>query len=630
VEGLNTQGGFYYLKVQKKLGDHVLSLSGFGAPQQHGQRTFNQQIEYWDTEYAIKQGVTDLDPITRDRGIRFNEHFGYVTNEDGSRTGKNERRNFYHKPQITLKDFWKVNDKFSWSNMAYVSIGRGGGERPFPSSSNVLFDSTGHVDWDRIIYNNQWKTLFGTVYPTTDLLYDSVLLKSSIVQAAAMNNHMWVGGISQFDWKLNDKWNAAGGLDYRWYRGEHFTEITDLLGGDYYINTGNQNAESPMKKVGDKVARIDLPYQNHRDGFVQWAGAFGQAEYSHGRWTAFVNVSGIASGYRGVDYFQKRRITVGDTTLQVGYDDTLVYNGTTYTRETEGLKYADTGWKWLGGGTFKTGANLNINENMNVFVNIGYLSRTPQFSNVVDNNTNEFFVEILNERIYAAEVGYGYRSPKVSINVNGYYTYWQNKPFPFGVSIPDPTDPTEFVRANVNGMDALHYGGEVDLAYEITKKLTLEGMVSIGDWTWQSSEIVDVLGTQFEFDARGVHVGDAAQSTYAASLRYEFVKNAYVKLKYTYFDRYYSNFDPFSLTGANGGRESWKIPAYGLLDAHAGYRFRFEKSSLSLKANVFNVLNSMYISDARTNQYGTDFSVNSVGVFFGQGLRFNVSLDFQF
>jgi iron complex outermembrane recepter protein len=630
VDGLNTQGGFYYLKVQKKIGDHVLSLSGFGAPQQHGQRTFNQRIEYWDSEYATQLGVTNIDSMERDRGIRFNEHWGYVTNEDGSRTIKNERRNFYHKPQITLKDFWKINEKFSWSNMAYVSIGRGGGERPFPSSSSVLYDSTGQVDWDRMIYNNQWKTLFGTTYPTTDALYDSVLLKSSAIQAAAMNNHMWIGGLSQFDWKLNDKWSTSGGLDYRWYRGEHFTEITNLLGGDYYVNAGNQNAETNMKVVGDKVARPDLPYQNHRDGFVQWLGAFGQAEYSYGRWTAFINVSGVASGYRGVDYFQKRRITVGDSTLEVGYHDTLQYNGTTYTRDTEGLKFADTGWKWLGGGTFKTGANLNLNENMNVFMNLGYLSRTPQFSNVVDNNTNEFFVEIVNERIYAAELGYGYRSPKLSVNVNGYYTYWQNKPFPFGVSIPDPMDPTEFVRANVNGMDALHYGGEVDVAYEITKKLAVEGMVSIGDWTWQSSEIIDVLGTQFEFDARGVHVGDAAQSTYAASIRYEFAKNAYVKLKYTFFDRYFSNFDPFSLTGANGGRESWEIPSYGLLDAHAGYRFRFEKSSLSLRANVFNVLNTMYISDARTNQYGTDFSVNSVGVFFGQGVRFNVSLGFQF
>ena len=301
-----------------------------------------------------------------------------------------------------------------------------------------------------------------------------------------------------------------------------------------------------------------------------------------------MNVSTVYNAYKGVDYFVARKLDLGDTVLAIGYHDTITYNGSTYTRESEGLEYDNTGWVSKLGGTFKTGANFNVTERSNVFMNVGYLSRTPQFSNVIDNNTNTVFEEILNEKIYAIEAGYGYRSKKVSMNVNGYYTYWENKPFPYGVSVPNPLDPTEFVRANVNGMDALHMGGEVDVAYDITKQLTLEGMVSIGDWTWQSSEIVDVLGTKFEFDARGVHVGDAAQSTYAASLRYNFVKNAYLKLKYTYFDRYYASFDPFTLTGVNGGKESWQIPSYGLLDAHAGYRFKFEKSSLNLSGSVFN------------------------------------------
>ena len=179
-------------------------------------------------------------------------------------------------------------------------------------------------------------------------------------------------------------------------------------------------------------------------------------------------------------------------------------------------------------------------------------------------------------------------------------------------------------------MDALHMGVEVDAVWRFHKMFALEGMASIGDWTWQSSETIDVLGTEFEFDAKGVHVGDAAQSTYAGSLRFAFVKNGYIKVKYTYFDRYYSDMDPFSLTGTSGGTESWEIPSYGIMSLHAGYRLKFEKSSLSFRGNVFNVLNTWYISDARTNQFGSDFTANSAGVFVGQGVRFNVSLGFEF
>ena len=663
VDGLNTQGAFYYLKVQKRIKNHVISLSGFGAPQQHGQRSYAQPIEYWDSEYAKQVGIPDsLIDAARDRGLQYNQHWGYRT-VDGKQVIQNERRNFYHKPQITLKDFWKINKKLSWSNMAYLSIGQGGGQRYYNSGSSIIYDENNQIDWDTIIYSNQYKTLFGTTYTTADALYDPVKLKSSQILSASMNNHFWVGGLSQFDYEMNEKWKFAGGLDYRYYKGTHYTEIVDLLGGEYFVNESDLNAETSMKVVGDKIAREDRPYQNHRDGLVQWAGGFGQAEYSHGRWSAFANASVVSNFYKGIDYFRKRQLTVGDTTLEIGYADTVMYDGQQYTRDSEGLAYNQTAWANKTGFTIKTGANFNVTESSNVFVNVGYLSRTPQFSNVIDNTRNRIFDTLVNENIIALEAGYGFRSKKVSVNVNAYYTQWKNRPLPFGLSIPDPNDPLEYISVNVPGMDALHMGVEVDAAYAINKKLTLEGMLSLGDWTWQSTETVQIPGgNKVTFFANGVHVGNSAQSTYAASLRYGFVKNGYIKVKYTFFDRYYSNFDPISLTVPDKtkyelvdennpdagyqdldgnavafedltGQDSWRIPGYGLLSVHAGYRVRFENSSLNFRANVFNALNSVYISDATNNYHqdgSDDFDANSATVFLGQGLRFNLSVGFEF
>ena len=631
VDGLFTQGAFYYLKVQKRIGNHVLSLSGFGAPQQHGQRSYSQPIEYWDSDFASKVGVADssLD-ATRDRGIQFNEHSGNRT-IDGKKEVFAERRNYYHKPQITLKDFWKVNEKLSWSNIIYMSIGRGGGQRYFNSASTIIRDSLGLFDWDEIVYNNQYKTLFGQTYSTEDVAYHPTLLKSSQILSASVNNHFWLGGLSQFDYAVNDKWNIAAGLDYRYYSGEHYTEVIDLLGGDYFVNEADLNSGTSMKVVGDKIAREDRPYQNHRVGLVQWAGGFGQAEYSEGRWTAFANLSVVSNFYKGIDYFRKQQLSIGDTTLEIGYNDTVLYNGQTYDINSDGLEYNQTDWVKRFGATFKVGANFNVTESSNIFINLGYLSRTPQYANVINNNRNQVFDNLVNEKIIATELGYGYRSKKLSMNVNGYFTMWENRPLPFGLSIPDPLDPTEFISVNVPGMDALHMGIETDISYVIAKRLTLEGMVSVGDWRWASEEDIEIYDDTISFDARGVHVGDAAQSTYALSLRYGFGKGGYVKMKYTYFDRYFSDFDPNSLTGATAGTDSWQIPSYGLMSVHAGYRWRFKKSSLNLRSNIFNALNTMYISDARNNYHldGTkDFDANSAVVFIGQGFRFNVSLGF--
>lgn len=672
VDALNTQGAFYYLKVQKKINNHVISLSGFGAPQQHGQRSFQQGISYWDPAYgrAMFEGSDELyNIITRyrndgdynayiqglqsqgldensvqqymtnyvdttgaeNRGVRFNEHWGYRT-VNGERTVMNERRNYYHKPQITLKDFWKVNDKISISNMAYTSIGRGGGQRYFNSSSTIITDQEGLVDWDQIIQNNQFTTFGGQQLPTIDPFYDPTMLKSSQILSASVNNHFWLGGLSQFDYEYSPHLSFAGGLDYRYYKGEHYNEVLDLLGGEYFVNTQDQNAESDMKQVGDKIGR--QPWHNHRDGLVQWAGAFGQMEYSKGAWTAFVNASFVANFYKGIDYFRGKQMVLADTILEIGYDDVVTHNGQTYDRNSPGLRDHQTDWVNKNGFTFKTGANYNVTEKQNVFVNVGYLSRTPMFNNVIDNQNNRVFDTLVNENILAFEFGYGFRSKKLSLNVNGYFTNWSNRPLPFGLSIQDPNDPLEVIIVNIPGMDARHMGIEVDAAYRVHKKVTIEGMASIGDWIWNSAESVIVYGDTITFDAKGVHVGDAAQSTYAASIRWAPIKGGYIKLKYTYFDRYYTDFDPISLTGETAGRDSWQMPDYGIMSLHAGYRYKIGENTLSFRANVINLLNTRYILDGTNNrnfdEAEDNFNAQSASVFFGQGIRFNVSLGFEF
>lgn len=627
VDGTNTQGGFIYVKVQKKWDKHLLSLSAFGAPQKHGQRSFNQRIQYWDSKTARDMGLAIDSTQAYDRGIRFNQHWGYRT-VDGKQEVMNERLNYYNKPQVTLKDFWTVNKKLSISNIAYLSVGRGGGTR-LSNSSGIQYNTDGTINWDGIVKTNQVDQLFGG--PNVDPLYSNSELKSTQVLVSSVNNHFWVGYLGQFTYEHNEKWQTSGGIDYRFYKGTHYQEIRDLLGGDYYVNDANLNSASPMKREGDKISLNT--YNNYRDGLVQWGGAFGQVEYKDTRWTAFLNISGVSNAYKGIDYFQKKVLEVGDTTLRIGATDTITYQGQTYTASSDGLKDFATDWKTLFGGTVKGGASLALSEYSTVFVNLGYLSRTPQFSNVIDNNTNTFFREILNEKILAAEAGYGYSNNRFGINVNGYVTNWQNKPFPFGVSIPDPNDPTASIYVNINGMDALHVGGEVDLAYQVTKKISGEFMFSYGDWRWNSSETItipDLNNYTFTFDAKGVHVGDAAQTMANVGLRYEPFKNFFLKVQYQWFDRYYANFTPFSLQGANAGRESYKLPSYGLLNLFVGYKYRFGKVNTFFNGSITNVLNTMYIADATNNFYGTDFDAASASVMFGQGFRFNLSLGIQF
>ncbi len=629
VEGTPSQGTFGYIKIQKRYKDHLFSLSAFAAPQKHGQRSFNQPIQYWDTEYARDLGVPiDTTTFFLNQGLRYNQHWGYRT-VDGNREVMNERLNYYNKPQITLKDFWKVNEKLSISNIGYLSIGRGGGTSLFNSS--VLRDSTGLIDWDEIVKENQVNSLFGS--PNIDPLYSPDEIKSSQILLASVNNHFWVGYLGQFNYTLSKQIEISGGIDYRYYEGSHYQKIVDLLGGDYFVEASNKNDADPMKRVGDKIAKNK--WNNDRDGLVNWAGMFGQMEYTGNRWTYFVNVSGVINSYKGIDYFQKKVLEVGDTTLRIGAKDTVYYQGQMYTANSEGLEFFQTDWKTIPGGTIKVGGSYELTEYSNIFVNAGYLSRTPQFSNVIDNNTNSFFREILNEKIMAFEAGYNYANKKFGYNVNGYITNWKNKPFPFGVQVPNPIDPYEFIRININGMDALHIGGELDLAYRLNKKISFEGMFSIGDWKWNSSETVFIPqydSLTITFDAKGVHVGDAAQTAFAAAVRYEPIKSLYFKAQVQYFDRYYANFDPFALQGAKGGRDAWKVPSYYLVNLFAGYKVDLKNFDILFNGSITNLLNTKFIADASDNKNNpyANSDAQSAMVMFGQGFRFNASLGVQF
>jgi len=192
-------------------------------------------------------------------------------------------------------------------------------------------------------------------------------------------------------------------------------------------------------------------------------------------------------------------------------------------------------------------------------------------------------------------------------------------------------------------------GIELDVSWNILSNLETEGLVSLGDWRWTSEDSVRVYNENNEyeksvyFNAKGVHVGDAAQTQLAASLRWEIIKYLYIKGQITYFNRYYSEFNPFDLDPATnpGGFDQdgnpidpWIMPSYFLVDLHAGYGFKIKTIKFDIRASILNLLNTTYVSDASNND---DFSVTtrdndakSAGVFYGMGRRFNTSLTISF
>jgi hypothetical protein len=308
-------------------------------------------------------------------------------------------------------------------------------------------------------------------------------------------------------------------------------------------------------------------------------------------------------------------------------------------------------WKYKPGFTFKTGANYNLTERSNVFINLGYLSKAREFRSYYKGFTAEFKPDSItkNEKVKALELGYSFSSKLFAANVNAYYTAWQNKPTnQVRGKYEDPLTGAEgYTYGDIPGMDALHIGIEIDFVYKILRNFEFQGLISLGDWKWDKKiENLQMYYTDnnlpanvISFDATGIHVGDAAQTQLGASLRFEPIRGWYIEGSGTYFDRYYADFNPEESTDEFGyPKDSWKIPSYIRFDFHTGYRFKmsaFDKLNFTIKLNVLNVLNTVYISDARNNdtyiqRNFSSFDARSASVFMGAPRQFTASLKITF
>ncbi|MEI7595207.1 MAG: TonB-dependent receptor [Bacteroidota bacterium] len=681
VDNTQSEGYFYYLKVDKKIKKHIISISAMGAPQNHAQRAFQKPVALYSHEYAKKIGIPDsVINLNKERGLRYNQHWG-VLNRDGASEVVSEQYNYYHKPQFSLRDFWNVNKKLYVSNILYASIGNGGGVSYAAGTKNGVAGSSTSYPLDTVNGLIDFQSIYNTnktgPYQINTLVDPNERWAGGILNSKH-NEHRWYGLLTTLNYTINDELELSGGLDFRNYKGIHYKTIYDLLGGDYFMDNtnkttaGNYTSETQtlVKHIGDTIG---YNYQ----GLVKWGGAFTQLEYKNGNITTFINLSAAYTGYKRIDFYKNKDLVIDGKTYNqaVGFGDIFLTNGTDnitfnsgndgkdkmftsgdttfivkingsnkdtvsivnakqYTQNSAEARYSETNWVWRPGFTIKGGLNYNIDEFQNAFLNLGYISKAPRFSNVFDNN-NTKIENIENENIKALELGYSYSKQKISLNLNTYYTLWSNRPadFPSTVTIND-----EQYKINVNGMNARHTGIEGDFIYKVTKKIELEGLASYGDWIWTSKDTFNVedpntgipTGDKISFDAKGVHVGDAAQTQLGCGIRYEIIKGLYIKPRLTYFGRYYSQFDPFSLSGENAGRESWMMPNYTLVDLNMGYRFYVMKKKVDFRFNILNLFNKMYISDAANNDSYTqsfnDFDAKSAAVFFGMGRRFTTSL----
>lgn len=607
IQGTEFESYSYFLNISKQINDqHQLSYTVFGAPQWHNQRKDDLLIADWQKQ---------------PEKYRYNSAYGFDMN--GQRK-KGIAYNEYHKPQMSLNHSWSINDKSSLTTSLYASLGYGYGlsGQGYDSSWRNKWYGTGTTGE----INQDFRTPDGTFdYGAIYKLNQESDNGSVMATSKNMNNHNWFGLLSSYTTRIGENIDVYGGIDLRYYKGIHKAVLADLYGGEYFDNYDNRR-NVPYKKDDlawqhQKLKIGDVVYRNY-DGYTVQYGTFGQVEYNKDNLAAFLAGSVSNTTYWRKDHFYYEK---GDN---------------------------ESDKKSFVGFTVKTGANYNFDQNHNVFANIGYISRAPFFSYgtfLQPETSNEVNKDAKNEKVFSFEVGYGYRSSMFAANLNIYRTAWMDKSMARSFTF---SNSEERGNLNLTGVDALHQGIELDFEVRPVKDLKITGMVSLGDWSWDSNASGYIYNSQGQpltkdgaiasgvgapdhaithVNLKDVKVGNSAQTTFALGANYRVLKDIRLGLDYVYYARNYANYklrgSDLDIGGSNTYTTPWRMPSAGQLDANMSFGFKFAGLKANLYGNINNLLNNKYITDA---QDGANHNWDTAQVYYAFGRTYSVRLKVNF
>ena len=633
IQGTPYDGYNYFANLSWQINDnHQLSLTAFGAPQVHYQRSSQNGLSimgYQDVKNYMNNDVSMY---------RFNPTFGY----DKYGQWRNSSKNFYHKPQISLAHSWKINDHSSMSTTIYASIASGGGN----SGQGSGLGSYTYSDWYGATdgkLSTKFRAADGTFdYAAIQNLNAASTTGSELVMSKSMNSHKWFGLVSSYKNDINyingNRLSLTAGLDMRYYIGQHKNIITDLYDGEYFIDYSSRKNVSPELNSNalnpawayEKLGVGDVVYRNFNSYIVQ-EGVYGQGEY-----------------------------TMLDKRLNIILSGAL--NNNTYWRR--GFFYYDKAHEKSQtrnfiGGTIKGGANYNIDSKNNVFFNAGFISRAPFFSGGVFVNSatsNVLNDKPINEKVYSFELGYGFNTPEFALTANAYYTKWMDKTTTRGGTVTRGEHEGDRYFMNMNGVDARHMGIELNASWVPVNWLNIQAMISYGDWIWDSNAsgyFWNQLGQPLKntngdlasgilapdhlhatIDQKGIKVGGSAQTTGSISADFIPFKGFRIGGDWVFNARNYSDYQISGSDLESGGTikvaDPWEIPWGQQLDLNASYRFKIGGVNATLFGNVYNLFNYNYIVDAWNKSTQKGEWDNVFRVFYSFGRTYSLRLRINF
>ncbi len=576
IDATPVQSWGYYLSATKRFNKkNKLNITLLGSPQHHGQRT-------------LRLSKDEIDKY----GYKYNKDWGGYNGRI-----KTASENFYHKPFLSINHYFSIDASKQWANSVYLSYGSGGGlwSESFDYAPSIFSyrNPSGQIDWPAIYHlnaNNESEYILHNG--------DTVSGYSMNVQTEFLASHVVAGWMSTYRQTLKNGFKFIAGLHYRYFNSFLREEVSDLLGGAFFIEdygwaVDGVAGRNQIMMPGD-IIRVN------NNSIINFAGAYAQLLYDGPKLNGYFSVNGNSNFYKRIDRFNYVNNTKSDLISKPGFD-------------------------------FRGGLAYNINASHKLYINGAYLSKAPYFKYVFGNFTNLPVQNLENEKVTTAEAGYMFNKGGWYISAGAYYTLWKNVSMLSNEYIQ--LEDNKQTRAMVNGLNALHKGLEATVSYQWQNNIKLGLFGMLADYRWQN----DVQATLFNNNnvpvdtvhvyASGLRVGGTAQRQAGATLEFPLISFINIKAEWIWFGRLYANFDPVNRNNPSDREQPYRLPSYNVVNMYVNIPFKAGTKYGNFNLGLYNMLNEHYIT---TGQDGQDHTLNTFTGFWSEGFIINAKLSFRF
>lgn len=648
VEGTFYDGYSYYAALTKRIGNkHEINLTAFGAPTRRGKVAPAVQEAY------------DL------AGTNFyNPNWGY---QNGEKRNAKVANNF--QPAFILNYVYTPNERVHWNTAVAYQFGKNknstldwyNAKDPRPDYYRYLpsfyslddrdpgkaeFLENKQIAWDDL-YNRNYANI-ETINNVNGIRGNSVTGKRSVyVVSDDVDDIKKYTFNTNLQYILDDHITMTTGLSFIGQRTESYKQLTDLMGGDFFLNLNQFAVQQNVPNVSFNQYDLDNPNRLIREGDkynYDYISRFNKARLWEQVTFTFNKLDFFIAANAGFTSFSREGLYRNGLYADISKGKSIIYNFPNY-----GVK---------GGITYK------LNGRHYLFANGSYSTEAPTFDNTfISARTRNVTVDNPEvQRIGSFEGGYLMRAPKYNIRAVGYVT--------------DITDGTEvrrfynddpsyqsFVNYVMQDVNVRYIGTELAVDVKVMPQLSVYAAASLGQAFYTRNPTVSITrdnDTMMSAVRRTVHVENAyvaagPQSAYTLGFNYRSKDYWYASVNFNYFDRNYIDVNPerrtddaLDLINSNTALyhqifDQEKLPSAFTVDLFAGmsimpnnYKKKVPRSvMIYLNAGVSNLFNNTNLVTGGFEQLRYDFTENNPGkfpskYFYGLGRNFFINLSLKF